>query len=126
MQATENINRLLDNLNISPVQLLGRVKEDDKSYKLRYEVPGLSKEEVKITIDDGVLSIKGEHKEEEGSDDEDEHWSSRSYGYYNTSVVLPDDAKVDDIKAELKDGVLSIIVPKSEVSKKNVKHVQIH
>ncbi|XWS11801.1 hypothetical protein CRYUN_Cryun37aG0031900 [Craigia yunnanensis] len=125
LQATENINRLFDNLNLTPSQLMGRVKEQEDCYKLRYDVPGLTKEDVKITIDDGVLTIKGEHKEEEeGSDDE--QWSTRSYGYYNTSLVLPDDAKVDEIKAELKDGVLSIIIPRTEQPKKDVKEVQIH
>ncbi|KAL4335080.1 hypothetical protein GQ457_07G032050 [Hibiscus cannabinus] len=123
LQASENINRLFDSLDLTPSQLMARVKEQDDCYKLRYDMPGLTKEDVKITIDDGVLNIRGEHKEEEGSDDDS--WSVRSYGYYNTSLVLPDDAKVDDIKAELKDGVLSIIVPKTEQSKKDVKHVQI-
>ncbi|XP_022721219.1 26.5 kDa heat shock protein, mitochondrial-like [Durio zibethinus] len=124
LQATENINRLFDNLNLTPSQMMGRVKEQDDCYKLRYDVPGLTKEDIKITIDNGVLTIKGEHKAEEGA--EDEQWSARSYGYYNTSLVLPDDAKVDDIKAELKDGVLSFIIPRTEQPKKDVKEVQIH
>ncbi|GMI91855.1 hypothetical protein like AT1G52560 [Hibiscus trionum] len=123
LQATENINRLFDSLDLTPSQLMARVKEQDDCYKLRYDMPGLTKEDVKITIDDGVLNIKGEHKEEDGSDDDS--WSARTYGYYNTSLVLPHDAEVDGIKAELKDGVLSIIVPKTEQSKKDVKHVQI-
>ncbi|KAE8681366.1 Small heat shock protein [Hibiscus syriacus] len=89
-------------------------------------MPGLTKEDVKITIDDGVLNIKGEHKEEEDGGSDDDSWSAWSHGYYNKILVLPDDAKVDDIKAELKDGVLSIIVPKTEQSKKDVKQVPIN
>ncbi|OMP00060.1 hypothetical protein COLO4_12953 [Corchorus olitorius] len=126
LQATENINKLFDSLNVTPSQLMARVKEQDDCYKLRYDVPGLTKEDVKITIDDGVLNIKGEHKEEEEEGSDDEHWSARSYGYYNTSLLLPDDAKVDEIKAELKDGVLSIVIPRTEPPKKDVKEVQIH
>ncbi|OAY52815.1 26.5 kDa heat shock protein, mitochondrial [Manihot esculenta] len=126
LQATDNINRLFENLNLSPTNLMGRFKEKDECYKLRYEVPGLSKEELKITIDDGVLTIKGEHKEEEEEGSDDEHWSMRSYGYYNTSVLLPDDAKADDIKAELKNGVLHITIPRTEQPKKDLKEVQIH
>ncbi|XVF24793.1 hypothetical protein REPUB_Repub13aG0158200 [Reevesia pubescens] len=128
LQATQNINRLFDNLNLTPSQLnlMGRVKEQEDCYKLRYDVPGLTKEDVKITLDDGVLTIKGEHKEEEEEGSDDEHWSARSYGYYNRSLVLPDDAKVDEIKAELKDGVLSIIIPRTEPPKKDVKEIQIH
>ncbi|XP_021298267.1 26.5 kDa heat shock protein, mitochondrial [Herrania umbratica] len=127
LQATENINRLFDNLNLTPSQLMGRVKEQDDCYKLRYDMPGLTKEDVKITIEDRVLTIEGEHKEEEGGgSDDDEHWSARSYGFYNTSLVLPEDAKVDEIKAELKDGVLCIIIPRTEQPKKDVKEVHIH
>lgn len=111
---------------MTPSQLIGRVKEQDDCYKLHYDMPGLAKEDVKITIDDGVLNIKGQHKEEEEEGSDDEHWSARSYNYYNTSLVLPDDAKVDDIKAELKDGVLSVIVPRTEQPKKDVKQVPIN
>lgn len=87
-------------------------------------MPGIAKEDVKITIDDdGVLTIKGEHKEEK--DDDEQYWSSSSYGYYNTSLILPDDAKADDIKAELKDGVLTLIIPKTQNPQKDVKQVTI-
>lgn len=105
---------------------MGRVKEQDECYKLRFEVPGLGKDEVNITVDDGVLKIKGEHKEEEEDGSDDEFWSAKSYGYYNTSLLLPDDAKVDEIKAELKDGVLNITIPRTEKPKKDVKEVEIH
>lgn len=128
MQATENINRLFENMNLTPWSLSGRVKEKDDHYKLRYDMPGIAKEDVKITIDDGVLTIKGEHKEEkeERDDDDDEYWSSSSYGYYNTTLVLPDDAKADEIKAELKDGVLTVTIPRTEKPKKDVKRVTVH
>ncbi|CAJ1951277.1 unnamed protein product [Sphenostylis stenocarpa] len=125
MQATENINRVFESMNLTPWSLSGSVKERDDHYKLRYEMPGMAKEEVKITIDDGVLTIKGEHKEEKEEGEDDEHWSSSSYGYYNTSLVLPDDAKADDIKAELKDGVLTVTIPRTEKPKKDVKQVTV-
>ncbi|XP_010250119.1 PREDICTED: 26.5 kDa heat shock protein, mitochondrial [Nelumbo nucifera] len=120
LQASENLNRLLENL--TPSRLMGRMREDDDSYKLRYEVPGLSKEDVKITIEDGFLTIKGEHQEEDVSDDD--RWSSASCGYYNTSLQLPDDAKVDEIKAEMKDGLLFITIPRTG-QRKDVKEVMI-
>ncbi|KAH9715067.1 26.5 kDa heat shock protein [Citrus sinensis] len=123
MQATENINRIFENLNFTPSQLMGWVKEQDDCYKLRYDVPGLGKDDVKITIHDGVLTIKGEHKEEEEEGSDDEHWSARSYGYYNTSLALPDDAKADEIKAELKNGVLNIVIPRTEKPKQDVKEL---
>ncbi|KAF3642196.1 26.5 kDa heat shock protein, mitochondrial [Capsicum annuum] len=102
---------------MNPSQLMGRCKEDDKSYRIRYDVPGLGKEDEKIMVEDGILTIKGEHKEEkEGSDDDDESWSSISYGYYNNNILLPEDAKADEIKAIVKDGVLTITIPKNGVT----------
>ncbi|XP_061340041.1 26.5 kDa heat shock protein, mitochondrial isoform X2 [Gastrolobium bilobum] len=126
MQATENINRLFENMNLTPWSLSGHVKEREDHYKLRYDMPGIAKEDVKITIGDGVLTIKGEHKEEKEEGDDDEYWSSSSYGYYDTSLVLPDDAKVDEIKAELKDGVLTVTIPRTDKPKKEVKQVTVH
>ncbi|MED6192473.1 hypothetical protein PIB30_010408 [Stylosanthes scabra] len=126
MQATENINRLFDNMNLTPWSLSGRVRERDDHYKLRFDMPGIAKEDVKITIDDGVLKIKGEHKEEKEEEDDDEYWSSSSYGYYDTNLVLPDDAKADEIKAELKDGVLTITIPRTQQPKKDVKQISVN
>ncbi|XP_057460041.1 26.5 kDa heat shock protein, mitochondrial-like isoform X1 [Actinidia eriantha] len=123
VQATENINKLLENL--APSRLLGRVKEQDNCYKLKYYMPGLSKEDLKITVEDGILRIKGEHKEEGEQDSDDEQWVAMSYGYYDTTILLPEDAKVDEIKAEMKDGVLNIVIPKSETPKKDVKKIKI-
>lgn len=128
LEAAENMNRVFENIIptqmiAAPTQLMGRLKETKDSYKLRFEVPGLTKEELKVTADDGVLRIRGERKVEEGDEDEDEYMMS--YGFYNTSLALPDDAKVDEIKAELKDGVLNITIPKTEAQGKDVKEIQI-
>ncbi|KAL2539330.1 26.5 kDa heat shock protein [Abeliophyllum distichum] len=124
LEATKNINRLFEKL--SPSNLIGKVKEQNECYKLRYEVPGLGKDDVKITVEDGILTIKGEHKEEDEEGSDDEYWSSISYGFYNTSLVLPDDAKIDEIKAEIKDGVLTITVPRIERDEKNVKEITVN
>ncbi|KAG9455759.1 hypothetical protein H6P81_000267 [Aristolochia fimbriata] len=120
---SDNLNRMVE--NFAPSQLFGRVKEDENYYKLRLEVPGLSKEDLKITLEDGCLNIKGEHKEEEEEGSDDEHWGYRSYGYYNSSFLLPNDVKAEDIRAELKNGVLYVTVPRSEKEAKDVKEVTI-
>ncbi|KAL2928108.1 26.5 kDa heat shock protein mitochondrial [Bienertia sinuspersici] len=131
LEAAENMNKLFENviptqqLITSPSQLMGRFKETDESYKLKYDMPGLSKEDLKVTVDNGVLKIRGERKvEEEDESDDNEYYMS--YGYYNTSLALPDDVKQDDIKAELKDGVLTITIPKSESHGRDVKEVQVY
>lgn len=137
MQASENLNRLLKSW--SPSRLLGRLKEDDKCYKLRFMVPGLQKEGVRVTVEDGMLVITGEvedEEEDEGvvvgggestTEDEEEEgrWYPRRYGYYNTTLLLPEDAKVDEIKAELRDGVLRVYIPRAEEKKSNARVIDI-
>ncbi|KAJ0960325.1 hypothetical protein J5N97_001843 [Dioscorea zingiberensis] len=122
-----SLNRLFQNL--MPSRILGRLKEDDARYKLQYEVPGLRKEDLKITVENSFLTISGEHKEEEedegeGSDDED-GWHASRYRFYHTTLMLPSDAKVDEIKAELKHGVLHITIPRSEDRKSDVRTIDI-
>eukprot|EP00250_Pteridium_aquilinum_P033771 c6267_g1_i1 orf=188-793(+) len=91
------------------------VIEDEKAFKLRLDMPGLSKEEVKVDVEEGHLLIKGEHK-----GDAEDDWSSRSTGSYNIKIKLPDNIKADAIKAEIKNGVLRVTAPKVEESKKRV------
>lgn len=71
--------------------------------------------------------ITGERKEEDGEFDDDHRdgWYAQRYGYYNTSLLLPDDAKVDEIKAEVKNGLLYVTIPRTEPKKKNVHQVHI-
>ncbi|GAB4842076.1 hypothetical protein Ancab_012036 [Ancistrocladus abbreviatus] len=123
VEAAESMSRLFE--SVAPSQLIGRLKEKDDHYKLKFEVPGLGKDDLKITVHNGVLHIRGEHKEEEGAESDDEYWSAGSYGYYEASLIVPDDAKADDIKAELKDGLLTIIIPKDEKRAKDVKEIKI-
>ncbi|KAJ9559584.1 hypothetical protein OSB04_004744 [Centaurea solstitialis] len=117
--AVETMNGLMANL--SPSRWIKRIKEKDESYNIKYPMPGFSKDDVKITIEDGILFIRAEHKEEEEDSGEDEYWSAASYGYYDTTVRLPEDAKVEEITAEMKDGVLNVIIPKDETKKKQIK-----
>jgi HSP20 family protein len=99
--------------------------EDEDTFRLRIDMPGLNKEEVKVTVEDGDLIIKGEHNAE---GKEDEHgWSSRSYGSYHTRLTLPDHVKHDAVKAELKNGVLHVEMPKSkEEPKKNAIEIEVN
>ncbi|KAI3802651.1 hypothetical protein L1987_30791 [Smallanthus sonchifolius] len=123
VEAATNMNRLLESL--SPSRLIRRFKEKEESYIIKFQMPGLSKEDVKITVEDGMLFIRGEHKDEEEGSDDDEFWSAATYGYYNTSLMLPEDAKAEEITAEMKDGVLHVVIPKDETKKKHVKEVHV-
>ena len=82
------------------------------------ELPGLQKEDVKVEVADGSLSIEGERKREHKEDHEGYHRWERSYGHFYRSIALPDGAKTDQVKAELKDGLLKVSVPVPESEKK--------
>lgn len=76
-------------------------------------------------VDNGILMIKGEYKveEEEGLFEEDEYWFLRSYGYYNMSLFLFDDVKVEEIKVEFKNGVFNVVIFRMEKLKKDVQEI---
>lgn len=94
------------------------IMEDDKEVKMRFDMPGLSKEEVKVSVEDDVLVIKGEHKKEEGKEGEDAWWRGRSVSSYDTRMLLPDSCDKGKVKAELKNGVLLVTIPKTKVERK--------
>ncbi|KAF3777601.1 Small heat shock protein [Nymphaea thermarum] len=92
--------------------------DTETEVRMRFDMPGLSKEDVKVSIEsDNVLVIRGEHKSDSAEGDS---WTSRSSAAYDTRLVLPDNLETDKIKAELKNGVLFITIPKRKVESKVV------
>jgi HSP20 family protein len=82
------------------------------------ELPGLTKEDVKVEITDGALVIEGERRREHREDHEGYHRCERSHGKFYRSIPLPEGAKLDQATAELSEGVLKITVPAAEVKKR--------
>jgi HSP20 family protein len=90
------------------------VSEDKDNVIIKAEMPGMNKDDVKISIQDGVLTLKGEKRQEKEEKDKNYHRIERNYGSFCRSFQLPTSVKSDKVKASYKDGVLSIALPKTE------------
>ena len=86
---------------------------DDKVYRIAVELPGVRQEDIEITVDDGVVTVKGEKKESREEKGETWYFSERQYGAFSRSFRLPADADPEKITADLKEGVLTLSVAKA-------------
>lgn len=93
------------------------ISETPNEYLIKAELPGLKKEEIKVTMNNGLLTLSGERKSEKNVKDEKYHRVERTYGAFTRSFSLPEDAVAERISAECKDGVLTVRVGRSEVQK---------
>ncbi|HUL43181.1 MAG TPA: Hsp20/alpha crystallin family protein [Bacteroidota bacterium] len=93
------------------------ITEDETNFTIRAEVPGVEKKDVSITVQNGVLTVRGEKKEDVEKKDKNVHRVERSYGSFQRSFTLPTTVKSDKIEASYDNGVLTISIPKSEESK---------
>ena len=96
---------------------LADIVEREKEYLIKLDLPEVPKEDVKVLFDDGVLTIRGERKTEKEEKGEKVHRTERYYGMFERSFVLPEDVDVTAIRAESKDGVLTIHMPRAAVEK---------
>jgi HSP20 family protein len=101
------------------------ISETDNSYLVKAEIPGVNKDDVKVTIEDGMLTLQGERKQEREEGGKKYHRIERSYGCFMRSFRLPDDADESAAKAEFKDGMLNITLNKSKMSRSNAVNVSI-
>lgn len=90
------------------------------------DLPGLKKEEVKVEVEEGrVLQISGERNKEKEDKNDTWHRVERSSGKFLRRFRLPENAKVDQVKGSMENGVLTVTVPKEEVKKPDVKAIDI-
>jgi len=103
------------------------VREDDDAYRVAVELPGLTKKDIEVTVEDNVLTVSGERRweHEEGDDKKGRfHRVERTYGSFTRSFTLPRTVKPGDVNAAFKDGVLNLTIPKAEEAKPQL--IDIH
>jgi HSP20 family protein len=97
------------------------ISEDDKSYKLSAELPGLDAKDVDVSVSDDMLVLKGEKRQEKEQKDENYYFSERAYGTFQRSFELPASVDRDKITADFVKGVLTITLPKTATASKQKK-----
>ena len=93
------------------------ISETDKEYLIRAELPAVKKEDVKVTVDGGMITIQGERKQQSEEKSEKFHRVESVYGSFERSFQLPDKVDTKSIQCESKDGVLTVHIPKTEAAK---------
>lgn len=101
------------------------ISENDKEYLVKADLPEMKKEDVEVTVENGVLTISGERKTEKEEKKKKFHRIERSYGTFLRTFTLPEGADSAKIAAEFKDGVLKVHLPKSPVSKSKPVEVKV-
>jgi len=101
------------------------IVETDKAFIIKAEVPEVKKEDVKVSVDNGVLSVCGERKQEKEEKGKTLHRVERHYGTFCRSFTLPENVDENNIKATFKDGMLSLEIPKTEAPKPKTIEVKV-
>ena len=101
------------------------LKETENEFQVTAQVPGFNKENLEVTITENSVTLKGERKEEKEKKGETFHYREVSQGSFQRVIPLPSEVVSDKAKAELKDGVLSLTLPKTEPSKRKALKIKI-
>ncbi|MCS6291814.1 MAG: Hsp20/alpha crystallin family protein [Nitrospira sp.] len=101
------------------------ISETAGEYVIQAELPEVKKDDVKVTLEEGVLTIQGQRRQEKDEKTTKYHRIERSYGTFVRSFSLPDQVNESGVKAEFKDGVLNLHIPKSEKAKPRAIEVKV-
>jgi HSP20 family protein len=105
---------------------VANISETETDYLIKAELPEVSKEDVKVTVEENVITISGERRKEAEHKDEKVHRVESFYGQFSRSFRLPEDADINAIQAESRNGVLKVKVPKTPAPKPRTVEVQVN
>ena len=101
------------------------ISETDKEYLVRAELPAVKKEDVKVTVDGGMITIEGERKQRKEEKNEKFHRVESVTGNFTRSFTLPDNVDEKNIRCESQDGVLTVHIPKTEIEKRKPIEIKV-
>ena len=93
------------------------VHEDKENFRIRVELPGMKREDIEVSLQDGALVITGERQAEKITEGTEVHRQERYYGKFSRALTLPAAVSGDKVKAQYKDGILTVTLPKAEEAK---------
>jgi HSP20 family protein len=114
-----------ENLTVADWMPTVDISETEGEYLIKAELPEVRKEDVKVTVENGVLTLQGERRQEKEEKGKRFHRVERSYGSFVRSFTLPESVDDSSVKAEYKDGVLNLHLPKSEKVKPRAIDVKV-
>lgn len=100
------------------------IGETDKDIRVTAELPGLDEKDVELTVEEGVLILRGEKRAE--VEDKDRGYSERSYGRFERRIGLPRDVDRDRVTATFKNGILTVLLPRTEAANENVRRIPVN
>ncbi len=101
------------------------IAETEEEFHIKAELPAVKRDDVKLSVDNGVLRIEGERKQEKEEKRKRYHRVERSYGSFMRTFILPDNVDDAKVRAEFKDGVLDVRIPKAEKARPKSIEVKI-
>ncbi|EAT13949.1 Hsp20/alpha crystallin family protein [Bermanella marisrubri] len=101
------------------------VSETDAAFHIHAELPGVKKDDIKVTVHDGILTLSGQRENVHEQKDKKVHRVERSFGSFRRSFTLPDNVQGEDVQANFQDGVLEVDIPKVEKQKPKQVEVQV-
>lgn len=108
-----------------PISPAVDVTEKDTAFEITAELPGLDEKDVDVSVANGILTLKGEKKEEKEEKQKDYYLSERRYGSFQRSFPLPDGVDSDKIEAVFKKGLLSVTLPKTPEAQNNKRKIDV-
>ena len=101
------------------------ISQDDHGYLLKADLPEMKKEDVRVTVEDGILRVSGERKTEKEDQKRKFHRMERSFGNFRRSFTLPDDANGSKVTADFRDGVLKVHLPTTAIARSKAIEVKV-